>query len=97
MPSIIINPNAVQVMALTDAVTANKSIFINNYSELVVVASASGEQSINLSGTVSNISVYINGLKQGSGNYTYASNVLTLPSPLNIIAGDTITVYYIII
>lgn len=40
------------------------------------------------------VDIFINGLKQPRSEFTVTSTLLTLPSTLNLMAGDTVTLIY---
>lgn len=63
-------------------------------SEVEMTAASTGAQTMTITATTI-LSVYINGLRQPNGSYTYSSPTLTLPIGLLITTGDLISVLYI--
>jgi hypothetical protein len=76
--------------------SSSKNVTILNEAEIQQVAASDGAMTMNIPLFASNkgFVLLINGLSQNKSEYTVTSGMVTLPSTLNIIAGDHITYRY---
>lgn len=62
------------------------------YTEIIEVISTTGIITIPLVAALPGLQVYINGL--GQTDYSYTATLLTLPTTLNLVIGDTVKITY---
>ena len=76
--------------------SSSKNVTILNEAEIHQVAASSGAMTITIPAFASNkgVTLLINGLTQNNSEFTITPGTVTLPTTLNIIAGDMITYRY---